>query len=80
MVDRRYRERGGELPAASIISSSVSSNSCESREFKLSYVRKHEVCRPSSDRDKCCRVLSVSEYQVLMLLINLFITYLIIRE
>ena len=25
-------------------------------------MKRHEVCRPSQDRDRCCRVLAVSEY------------------
>ena len=30
------------------------------------YVRKHEVCRPSTERDKACRILAFSEFQGMM--------------
>ena len=32
------------------------------------YVRKHEVCRPSTERDKACRVLAFSEFQGMMVI------------
>ena len=59
---RRYRERGGELPSLSSTNLSRLSSSSD-KNFKLVLVKRHEVCRPSTDRDKCCRVLAVSEYQ-----------------
>ena len=30
------------------------------------YVRKHEVCRPSAEREKACRLLAFSEFQGMM--------------
>ena len=32
------------------------------------YVRKHEVCRPSMERDKACRLLAFSEFQGMMVI------------
>ena len=61
---RRYRDRGGELPAPSIMDSVRMSSSRSGKSPKFVFVKKHEVCRPSSERDKCCRVMAVSEYQV----------------
>ena len=60
---RRYRDRGGELPAPSIMDSVRMSSSQSGKSLKFMFVKKHEICRPSSERDKCCRVMAVSEYQ-----------------
>jgi len=61
--NRRYRDRGGELPAPSIMDSVRMSSSQSGKSLKFMFVKKHEICRPSSERDKCCRVMAVSEYQ-----------------
>ena len=63
---RRYRERGGELPAPSLVRRAVSAGGVGG--LRLVYVRKHEVCRPSTDRDKACRVLAFSEFQGMMVI------------
>jgi len=65
---RRYRERGGELPPTSIISNIKIPAATSDKGFKFVYVRRHEVCRPSNDRDKCCRVLAVSDYQGMIII------------
>ena len=61
---RRYRDRGGELPAPSILDNVRMSSSQSGKSLKFVFVKKHEICRPSNERDKCCRVMAVSEYQV----------------
>ena len=61
---RRYRDRGGELPAPSILDNVRMSSSQSGKSLKFVFVKKHEICRPSTERDKCCRVMAVSEYQV----------------
>jgi len=58
--NKRFRERGGELPAPSLVrGGAVGGGGVGGR---LVYQKKHEVCRPNTDRDKCCRVLACSEY------------------
>jgi len=58
--NKRFRERGGELPAPSLLrGGAVGGGGVGGR---LVYQKKHEVCRPNTDRDKCCRVLACSEY------------------
>ena len=52
------------MPPTSIISNIKIPAATSDKGFKFVYVRRHEVCRPSNDRDKCCRVLAVSDYQV----------------
>ena len=65
---RRYRERGGELPAPSLVRGGTGPRVGGGPGLRLVYVRKHEVCRPSTERDKACRVLAFSEFQGMMVI------------
>jgi len=61
--NRRFRERGGELPPPSLVRASAGGGAgAASGRSRLVYQKRHEICRPGSDRDKCCRVLACSEY------------------
>ena len=51
------------MPVPSLVCSIKTSVISSGKLLKLVHVRKHEVCRPSAERDKCCRVMAVSEYQ-----------------
>jgi len=59
--NKRFREGGVELPPLSQ-SSSRGAAAGVGVQGRLVYQKRHEVCRPNSDRDKCCRVLACSEY------------------
>ena len=52
------------MPAPSILDNVRMSSSQSGKSLKFVFVKKHEICRPSNERDKCCRVMAVSEYQV----------------
>jgi len=58
--NRRFKEKGGELPPPSLPRGVVGGGGGVGG--RLVYQKKHEVCRPSTERDKCCRVLAFSEY------------------
>lgn len=54
---KRYRDVGGELPP--LVSMPSSSQVVGAGgEGRLVYQRRHEICKPSAERDKCCRVLA----------------------
>jgi len=57
--NKRFRERGGELPPPSLVRGASGGGGGGGR---LVYQKRHEICRPSTERDKCCRVLACSEY------------------
>eukprot|EP00092_Neocalanus_flemingeri_P015682 GFUD01016976.1.p1 GENE.GFUD01016976.1~~GFUD01016976.1.p1 ORF type:complete len:694 (+),score=255.48 GFUD01016976.1:36-2117(+) len=60
--NRRFRERGGELPPPSLIRGGAGGAVGGGGRARLVYQKRHEICRPGTDRDKCCRVLACSEY------------------
>jgi len=61
--NRRYKEKSGELaPLSQFINNAGASTNSSALQGRLVYQKKHEICRPSNDRDKCCRVLACSEY------------------
>ena len=59
--NKRFRERGGELPPPSLVRGAPGGGGGVGG-GRLVYQKKHEICRPSTERDKCCRVLACSEY------------------
>jgi len=53
---KRYRDAGGELPP--LVSNVPSSQAGGGGEGRLVYQKRHEICKPSAERDKCCRVMA----------------------
>jgi len=58
--NKRFRERGGELPPPTLVRGAAGGGGVGGG--RLVYQKRHEICRPNTDRDKCCRVLACSEY------------------
>jgi len=52
---KRHREVGGELP---LVSPALQPTQGVGGEVRLVYQRRHEICKPSAERDKCCRVMA----------------------
>ena len=56
--------RGGQAPFSMVQQKEVEKSSGEPR---LVYQRRHELCKTSPDRDKCCRVLAHSTFHGMLL-------------
>jgi len=52
---KRFRGEGGSLPP---MLSPIPSSQAGEGKMRLIYQKRHDICKPSSDRDKCCRVMS----------------------
>ena len=63
-LSQPYTGGGGQVSAKNL----QRADSSKGEQGRLVYQRRHELCKPSSDRDKCCRVLAHSEHLGMLLI------------
>ena len=66
-AEMNSRPFGGSLVPGTQKLQRADSNSKGGEGMLLKYQRRHELCKPSTDRDKCCRVLAHSAHLGMLL-------------